>query len=170
MAFVAAGILFLTSIIGIALTLITLPGTWFILGVAVLIHWLWLPYFNPWVLWTCAGLAVLGEVADIATSAVGSSRVGGGRSGAIGSIVGGIVGAVAGSIFIPIPVVGTILGGVLGAGLGALALERGISQKSWKQSAQIGGGAAAGKAVALIVKVALAAIMGVSLTIDAMIR
>ncbi len=168
MALLAGTILLITSLIGIALTLITLPGTWFILGVALLIHWLWLPYFNLWVLGVCAGLALLGEIVDFASSAVGASKSGGGKSGAIGSILGGLIGAIAGSFVVP--VIGTIAGGVIGAGLGALALERGIGQQTWTQSAKVGGGAAVGKAVALFVKTSLAAAIGISLTIDAMIR
>lgn len=161
-------ILFIASLLGIALTLITLPGTWFIVGSAVLVQWLWMPVFNVWVLAACALMALLAEVADFALSAAGASKSGGGRSGAIGSIFGGLIGAIAGSFVVPI--LGTIAGGVIGAGFGAFALERGVAQRSWEQAAKIGRGAAVGRAAALFLKVAIAAAIGICLTADALIR
>jgi uncharacterized protein YqgC (DUF456 family) len=168
MSLLIAAILFLCSLIGIGLTIITLPGTWFILGVAVVIQWMWVPVFNKWVLIACAVLALVGEITDFALSAVGAAKSGGGKSGAWGSILGGLIGAVAGSFVLPI--LGTIAGAVIGAGLGAVALERGIAQRSWNQAIQIGKGAAVGRAAAMFVKAAIAAAIGISLTIDALSR
>lgn len=168
MSLLAGILLFVVSLLGIGLTLITLPGTWFIVGSAMLINWLWIPVFNVWMLAACAGMALVAEIADFALSAAGASKSGGGKSGAIGSIIGGLVGAIAGSFVVPI--LGTIAGGVIGAGIGALALERGIAQRSWEQAVKIGRGAALGRAAALFLKVAIAAAIGICLTVDALIR
>lgn len=168
MTLLAGIILFVISLIGIGLTLITLPGTWFIVGSALLINWLWMPVFNTWMLAACAGMALLAEIADFALSAAGASKSGGGRSGAIGSIFGGLIGAIVGSFVVPI--LGTIAGGVIGAGVGAFALERGVAQRSWEQAMKIGRGAAIGRAAAMFLKVAIAAAIGICLTADALIR
>lgn len=170
MTILAVAILLIVTLLAIALTLITLPGTWFLLGIALLMNWLYgdPQLINTWNLIACGVVALLGEIAELALSAAGSSRRGGGKSGAIGSILGGLIGAIAGTMIVPI--LGTIVGGVLGAGLGALVLERGIAQRSWEQAARIGQGAAVGRAVSLLVKTALTAVIGISLTIDALIR
>ncbi len=170
MTLLAGVILFLIALIGLGLTIATLPGTWFILGAALLTHWLYghPPLLSTWNLVACASLALLAEVAEFALSAAGAAKQGGGKSGAIGSIIGGLVGAIIGTIIVPI--LGTIVGGVAGAGLGALVLERGIGQKSWGEATKIGQGAAVGRALSVLMKAAVAAAIGVSLTIDAFIR
>lgn len=170
MTLLAGLILLVVAAIGFVLTIATLPGTWFILGAAVLVHWLWgePPVFNMWNLGACFAAALLAEVAEFGLSAVGAAKYGGGRSGAIGSIIGGLIGAIVGTLVVPI--LGTIVGGVIGAGVGAVALEKGVSQRTWGQAAKIGQGAAVGRAVSVVMKAAVAAIIGVSLMIDAWIR
>lgn len=170
MTLLAGVILLLIAIVGFVLTIATLPGTWFILGAGLLTHWLCgePPLLNMWNLIICASLALLAEIAEFALSAAGAAKSGGGKSGAIGSIIGGLVGAIVGTMIVPI--LGTIVGGVIGAGLGALVFERGIAQRSWKDSARIGQGAAVGRAVSIVMKAAVAAGIGVSLTIDSLIR
>ncbi|MBX3378257.1 MAG: DUF456 family protein [Phycisphaeraceae bacterium] len=170
MTLLAGLILLIVAVIGFVLTIATLPGTWFILGMAVLVHWLWgePPVLNMWNLGACFAAALLAEVAELALSAVGAAKYGGGKSGAIGSIIGGVVGAIAGTLVVPI--LGTIVGGVIGAGVGAVVLEKGVAQRSWGQAARIGQGAAVGRAVSVVMKAAVAAAIGVSLTIDALIR
>jgi uncharacterized protein YqgC (DUF456 family) len=162
-------IFLLIAIVGFILTIATLPGTWFILGAALLTNWLYgePPLLNMWNLIACALLALVAEVAEFALSAAGAAKSGGGRSGAIGSIIGGLIGAIIGTMILPI--LGTIIGGVIGAGAGALALERGIAQKSWKNAARIGQGAAIGRAISIVMKAAVAAGIGISLMIDALI-
>jgi uncharacterized protein YqgC (DUF456 family) len=138
---VTIALLILTAVIlgligaaGVILTLFTLPGVWLTLIAALVCQWLWgMPWmFSWWTLGVLAGLAFLGEILETVSSAVGASRSGGGRSGAIGSIVGAIVGAIVGSMIVPL--IGTIVGAVAGAGIGAVALERGISGRTWEQS------------------------------------
>lgn len=116
----------LVLIAGWVLTLFSLPGTWLIVIAAALYSYL-VP--NQWrvdVGWPAVGallgLAVLGEVIESLTAAVGARRAGAGKSSAFlalfGSILGGICGGVLG---FPIPVIGPLVAVVVGAALGAMA-------------------------------------------------
>lgn len=164
----AAVIVALGALAGVALTLLTLPGAWLTLIVALLCWWWMGPeFFSPWTVGVAFGLAVLAEIIEFAASAAGAARAGGGRSGAVGSIIGALVGAIAGSLVLP--VIGTIAGGVLGAGVGALAGERGVGGKSWREATRVGQGAMVARFVALCVKVALAAVIGILLTVAAFV-
>jgi hypothetical protein len=62
---------------------------------------------------------------------------------------------------------GTIVGGALGAGAGALVLER-HGKMSWKGSMKVGTGAAAGRFVATLIKMALASLVAVVLAVGVM--
>jgi uncharacterized protein len=160
-------IMLLASLSGVVLTLLTLPGVWIILIVAIFVQFLWgePQVYSWWTLAAALGLALLGEIIEFFASAVGSTRAGGGKSGAFGSIVGSLVGAIVGSIFIPVPLIGTVAGAVLGAGLGAILAERHIARRSWSHSYQIGQGAAVGRLISTVVKGVLAAAVGVILTV-----
>jgi uncharacterized protein len=166
----AALIIFLTGIIGVILTLLTLPGVWLTLLVALLCQWLFgRPYLFDW-WWTlgvCVALAFAGEVFEFISGAVGAKRAGGGKSGAIGSIIGAFAGAIVGSFIIP--VVGTLVGAVLGAGLGAIVLEVGIAGRRWSHAVQIGSSAAVSRLAATLVKAAIAGAVGLILTVAALL-
>ena len=136
--------------LGVLLTLLTLPGTWFALAAAVGCKF-WQPGLMPWwVIGVGMGLAALAEVVEIGASSLGSSKAGGSRRGGIGALVGGVVGALAGSpFFFPI---GTVLGAVLGAGVGALLAERLWARRSWAEATKSGQGAAVGRFAAVVMK------------------
>lgn len=168
MTYLAATIVVLSGLAGIALTLLVMPGIWFMIGVAVAIAVFWQrEMFSPWTLAAAVALALIAEIVELVASAAGSKRAGGTRPGAILSIVGGIVGAIVGTPLIPIPVIGTIAGAVIGAGLGAFIGERGLAARGWKDSARSAGGAAAGRLVATIVKTAFAAAIALLLSVAA---
>ncbi len=157
MFYLAASLVVLMSLVGIALTLVTLPGAWLMLATAVLCN-LWQPgMFNWWTIGVGAGVAVIAEIVELAASAVGAKTTGGSRSGAVGSIVGAMIGAVVGTPFLP--PIGTVAGAVLGAAAGALIAERGIANNNWRGSAKVAGGAAAGRLVATIFKTGAAIIV-----------
>ncbi|MCC6322771.1 MAG: DUF456 family protein [Phycisphaerales bacterium] len=166
-----------TSLLGVALTLLTLPGIWFAILCAGLAQWWSMSggrwggggeqMFAWWVLGTCVGLGVCAELIELFASAAGAAKAGGTRRGAIGSVIGGLFGALAGTFLIPIPVVGTLVGAAAGAGLGALLLERAGGQKTWKQSTVVGAGAAAGRLVATIIKAGFAGAIALILSLDA---
>jgi len=151
--------------LGVLLTLLTLPGTWFALAAAVGCKF-WQPGLMPWwVIGVGMGLAALAEVVEIGASSLGSSKAGGSRRGGIGALVGGVVGALAGSpFFFPI---GTVLGAVLGAGVGALLAERLWARRSWAEATKSGQGAAVGRFAAVVMKSALAGVLALLLSIAA---
>ncbi len=163
----AAVVVIVASILGVGLTLITLPGTWFMLLVALVCK-VWQDDLLSWtVLGIALGLAVLGEVLEFLSSAAGAKSAGGSKSGALGSVVGALVGALAGTVVLPIPIVGTIIGAVAGAGLGAAFAERGIAKRTWSESYKSGQGAAIGRAASIVIKGAIAGLMAVMFCVDA---
>lgn len=172
MSLVVAITVCLTSLCGIALTLLTLPGIWIAILVAGLAQWWSIAQrgelmFSWWTLGACAAIGIAAEVAELLASAAGAAKAGGTRRGAIGSVIGGVVGAIGGSFFLP--PLGTILGAAVGAGAGALLLELEHSggRKTWKESSKIGAGAAAGRLVATIIKASLATVIAVILSVAA---
>lgn len=156
----AAIIVIVCAFTGVALTVLTLPGIWFALLVGVIAE-LWRgggegAFISWWTLGTCLGMGVVAEGVELFASAAGSTKMGGTKRGAIGSLVGALVGAIGGTPFFP--PLGTILGGALGAGIGALLLER-HGKMSWKGSMKVGGGAAAGRFVATLAKMGFALVV-----------
>ena len=108
------------------LTLFSLPGNWLIVAAAAIYAYLSTADAQPAISWTVvavlAGLAALGEVIEFAASAVGTSRAGGSKRGALLAILGAVVGSVVGAVIgLPIPVVGSVVGVLLFASLGAMA-------------------------------------------------
>ena len=175
MIYVAASIVIIASLAGIVLTIVTLPGIWFMIGVA-LICTIWQrellsigPVGYVWTLLAAVALGVVAEIIEFAASAVGSKRLGGTRAGAWMSILGGLIGALVATPLIPIPILGTILGAVIGAGAGAFVGERGISKRGWRESAASGRGAATGRAVAIVVKGSIAAVIALILSVGAFV-
>jgi len=143
----------LFGIAAIFLTLIGLPGIWLMIVTALGMKW-WHPeWFSWWTLAAVVGLAVIGEIVELAAGAAGSSRVGGGRRAAVGAILGGIVGAIAGAAFPPI--IGAVIRGAGGAGIGAAVGEL-AGGNDWKSSLPIGRAAATGKFLGTIAKTTIA--------------
>jgi uncharacterized protein YqgC (DUF456 family) len=170
MHYLAATLVTLGALIGVALTLFTLPGIWFAILIASLAQWWHHAHYNEWMFswWTlgvCVGLGLVAEAVELFASAAGAAKAGGSKRGAVGSIIGGLVGAIAGSFVVPI--LGTIIGAAAGAGLGALLLEQASGKKTWTQSTRIGAGAAAGRLVATILKAGFAGLIALILSIAA---
>ena len=164
----AAITVILASILGVVLTIFMLPGIWFMLLVALGCKAFWMPeLFSWWVLGAVLVIAIVAEVLEFATSAIGASRAGGSKSAAWAAIIGSIVGAILGTPIMPI--IGTIVGAVIGAGLGAILVELGVHRKSLKDSAKVGGGAAAGRLAAVVIKGTLAVVAALILTAAAIL-
>ncbi len=158
MSILAAIIITIAALLGVGLTLLTLPGIWFAVLVAVGVA-LWQPELISWpTLIVVIALAVIGEVVEFVWSAVGAAKQGASRAGGIGALVGGFVGAILATFLIPIPILGTLIGAVLGAAIGAIVIERGYTQRTWRDSFRIGQGAAVGRLWAVVVKTLVAAI------------
>jgi uncharacterized protein len=156
MIYLAASIVTLGALLGVLLTLLTFPGIWAMVLVALLCQW-WQPTLFSW--WTLAAavmLAGLGELVEFFASAAGAAKAKGSRSAVLASVVGAVVGAVLGTFLLPVPLVGTLVGGVAGAGIAAGLAERGIAHRSWGDSARVARGAATGRALALVAKTGVA--------------
>lgn len=149
-------------LIGIALTAITLPGNWLIVLWAFIIK-LWQPeVVSWWSLVALVALAGLGEGLEFLASALGASKAGGTKHGAIGAMLGSLVGAIVG-IVVPPPIVGSIICAALGAATGAVVGERYINKRSWQESGKVAAGAAIGRVIAMFAKILIAAIMSLIL-------
>ncbi len=156
MIYLAATVVTLFAILGVVLTILTLPGIWLMLLVAVLAD-VWQPaLLSTPTLLVAGALALLAEIAEFAASAAGARRARGSRIAAIASVVGALAGAIVGSFAIPIPIVGTIIGGVVGAAVFAGVAELIFARSHWRHSARVAQGAAAGRALAIVAKSAIA--------------
>lgn len=151
----AAILTVLVSLMGIGLTIFTLPGVWLAVAFAIGVKALWQPQmFSYWVLGTAVGLAALGEIIEFFASMAGAAKAGASKPGRWGALVGAILGAIVGSLVLPL--VGTVVGAVVGAGVGAMAAERGIANRSWTDAAKSGQGAVIGRFVATLAKIGIA--------------
>jgi hypothetical protein len=164
-------LLLLLNAAGVVLVLFQLPGTWLILIATGIVAWLLREpnIFGPWTLLVLLLLAVLGEVLETASGAVGARRSGGSPHGAWGSVLIGIAGAtvgasVAGSLTLPwiwiapawLAIV--LAGAVVGAGAGAILGDR-MAGRSWASARRAGVGAALGRLGGTVGKLFVAAAM-----------
>lgn len=157
MSVFAGSIVVVFALVGVVLTLLTLPGIWVALLVALLVDIFWIPSMLSWQLLTAVGVIAIGaEFAEFFSSAAGSGREKGSGRGMIASLVGAVVGMLVFQILIPVPLVGAIIGGVIGAGLGAFAGEKLWAGRPWVDSWRSGRGAAVGRALSVVVKTGFA--------------
>ena len=144
-----------------------LPGTWLMIGSAILLQWLrHVEYFGTPTLVAVAVLAGLGELFELATGVVGAKAAGGTRYGAVGALLGGLIGALVGTFVIPIPLVGTLIGACLGAAGGTILLEARAGMPT-QASVRAGIGAGIGRLLGTVIKLAIGVIIWVILAIAA---
>lgn len=156
------GLFLFALVAGWVCTLLNLPGNWLIVGAAAVYAWL-MPAATRWALsWELVGVllvaAILGEVAETASAAMGVKKLGGSRRGALLAILLSFVGAISGTALIPVPVVGTVIGACLGALAGAMLGE------FWKghgfdHSLRVGQAAFWGRLVGSLAKILTASVM-----------
>jgi len=133
--------------------LVSLPGGWIALGLAVVFDAI--TGFDAIGLVTLgifAGLLVVGEVIESLLGLVYVAKKGATRWGVAGGFVGGLAGAVAGSG--AVPVVGTLIGGLAGA-FGGAVLGEYLRDQQLEPSLRIGVHATVGKLLATTVKFGL---------------
>ncbi len=142
------------------LVAMSLPGTWLILAATCAVAWLrWDEgIYGPISLGVLAGLAVLGEVLELVTGALGAKRSGGSTRGAVGAMAGGVAGGILGTLFLPVPILGSILGAALGAFGGALLGER-TAGRDLEAAAAVGRGAFVGRLLGTVSKLLIAGAM-----------
>ena len=151
----AIALLLLANTAGVVLTAFQLPGNWLIAAACGIFAWYrwgdeaW--SFGTPAVATVLGLAVLGELLEFVTGALGSASAGGSKRGSILSIPAALAGAIAGSLLIPVPVLGTLAGAAIGGGLGALAGDK-WAGRPWGPAFRAAGGAAVGKITGTVLK------------------
>jgi uncharacterized protein YqgC (DUF456 family) len=155
------------AVLGWLTQLVGLPGNWVVVVAAALYAWSFPGDDRLAISWSTVAalfvLAVLGEVIEFVAGAMGVTKAGGSRRGAllalVGSLVGGMIGLVVG---VPIPVVGSLAAAILFGGLGALIGA--FIGESWKgndfdTSLQIGRAAFVGRVLGTLGKLIAGAVM-----------
>ncbi|MCE9604106.1 MAG: DUF456 domain-containing protein [Planctomycetia bacterium] len=147
---------------GWVLTVLNLPGNWLILGAST-VYAAIMPEDSRWTLsWQLVAVlavaAVLGEVAETASAAMGVKRLGGSRRGALLAIVGSFVGAIVGTAAIPVPIVGTVVGACAGSLVGAMLGEFWKGQ-GFDHSLRVGQAAFWGRLLGSLAKISTASVM-----------
>ncbi|MEL7240511.1 MAG: DUF456 family protein, partial [Planctomycetota bacterium] len=117
-------LLAITSLFGLVLNLLGLPGLWLMVVAQAVYGW-----WTGWqiVSWpSCLAvllLALFAELLEFVAGAAGSKQAGGSKRSIAGAVGGGVIGGIVFTPLIPIPVVGTVAGACIGAFLGAAILE-----------------------------------------------
>jgi uncharacterized protein YqgC (DUF456 family) len=173
---ITVGVLF--AIIGLACVasvVIGLPGTWILIGLALVIEMSDTLYLAPereqtfqwWLLGVCVVLAAIGEGLEFIAGALGAKKAGSSRRGMVGALIGGVAGAFLG-IGIPVPVVGSLIGAVIGTFAGAIAGEMtGHQTTTIGETIRPATGATVGRILGTLSKVPIAVIVWCALTVDA---
>lgn len=144
-----------------------LPGTWLMIGSAILLQWgRQVSYFSPATLIGVVTLAAVAELLEFATGVVGAAAAGGTRRGAAGALVGGLLGGLVGTFAIPVPLIGSLIGACLGAAGGTILLEVRAGMPT-QASLRAGLGAGIGRLVGTVIKLTIGAIVWLILTVAA---
>jgi uncharacterized protein YqgC (DUF456 family) len=165
----------LFGLLCIFLVIAGLPGTWIMIGGAILIDcldWLWLPpgsplTFHPLTIVAAVLVGAVGEILESFLSAAGARSFGASKRGMIGSIIGGVVGALVGTVVIWIPVLGTLMGAVLGTAAGAIVGETWGGERTIRDSAKPALGAVIGRVLGTLAKLPVAVAVWIILAIAA---
>lgn len=172
---VAAGF----ALLGVAclvLVVLGLPGTWVMIGIALVIEALDGIYLSdeadPTFTWWIIGLAILlagvGELLEFLAGVLGAKKGGASRRGMIGSLIGGIVGAIVLTPLLPIPVVGTLIGALIGTFAGAVVFELSHPENNdVRDTVKPAVGATIGRLLGTLAKVPIAIVVWLTLSVAA---
>ena len=160
------------------LNLFSLPGTWMMLAAAILYAAIVPHDYRLAVGWHVITilvlLALVGEIVEFAAGAVGATKAGASRLGAVFALVGSVVGALAGLLIgIPVPVFGSILAALLFAGLGALAgaiVGELVAGRNLAESLNVGHAAFWGRLFGTLGKILVGAVMAVVVMAGVLIK
>jgi uncharacterized protein YqgC (DUF456 family) len=150
-------LLCLFMLVGLAITPLGLPGNWIILGCALVYGFAtqWGKFGWVFVV-SLAGAAILGEIIEALSSAIGAKKFGASIGGTVAAIVGSIVGLGVGTGALPI--IGTLIGAFVGAFLGAFIYEY-IRLGDREHALRAGLGAFLGRTASIIAKEAIGLLM-----------
>lgn len=166
--------LLLAAAVAWSTNFISLPGNWFIVGLAALfVAALETGEAASGLNWQAVGLLALvaagGEALEFFASAAGAAKKGGSRRAVVLAIIGTIAGSIAGAVMgVPIPVIGSLFGALVGGAAGAFAGA--YLGEMWKhgmadQSVNVGFGAAVGRVLGTVGKVLVGTVMLVILAV-----
>jgi len=153
----------LTGVICVASVLLSLPGTWVMIGLAIIIELIDGLYLSSdpgttfgWtVILIAVALGIVGEIFEFLAGATGARAGGSSRRGMFGALIGGIIGAILGT-FIPVPLIGTIIGAIAGTFIGAIVGELLYPEKRFAQTIRPATGASIGRLLGTLAKVPVA--------------
>jgi len=159
-------LLLLIAALGVAITVVGLPGLWLLVGAAALYAW-WTgsdAYIGWWSIFALIALGLVAEVVEFIAGSAGAGKAGGSKRAMVGAIVGALVGGIL--LSIPLPLIGAIIGACLGAFAGASLVELAI-RRDIAHSMRVGTGAAYGRFWGIVTKLAFGLLMWVLLAIVA---
>lgn len=172
--YLSAIILIFANLLSWCLTVLTLPGNWFIVGFTAIFAWCFNADSGRGVSWITVAillvLAIAGEIIEAVTGAAGAAKQGGSRRSMALSVAGAVVGSLFGAIVgLPVPIIGSaiaaIFGGAIGAFGGALLGEH-WKGRPLEHGMEIGRAAFLGRIFGTVGKLAVGAIMVVIATVD----
>lgn len=132
------------ALIGVILTLFTLPGVWLVYISVFILAWMGkFLIITPTILIVLFILTLLSTFIDNIVIALGAKKLGGSKWGMIGAIVGVIIGVLVGNI------PGMFIGSIIGATLFELIFAR----KNFNQSLKAGLGSFIGVLASIVFKV-----------------
>jgi uncharacterized protein YqgC (DUF456 family) len=154
-----------------------MPGNWLMVGLAALFALIFPTTAGRGIHWVTvgagAGLAVLGEIVEVAAGAAGAKRSGASRRAMLLAVLGTMVGSLLGAFAaIPIPIAGPIVGAVGGGALGAFAgayIGETALGRSTEQSLAAGKGALIGRLLGTAGKLVIGVVLFVVFAVDALI-
>lgn len=157
--------------------LLGLPGTWVLLGLALVLEladaWITgaeVSTFGAWALGGAFTLALLGEGIEAGASALGIKGGGGTRRGMVGSVAGALAGGLGGTVFLPIPLIGTLVGVLLGTFAGAYIGETtGAEAKSREEALKPAAAATLARVLGTVTKGGIAGAIWVMLLASALL-
>lgn len=156
---VAQVLLWLVILLGIVIIPFGIPGTFLIVGSALIYAWLTHFAIITWkFLLILLFISILVEVIEFFLGAAAAAKYGASKVGMFGAIIGGFFGAVWGSPLFPL--VGTVIGAFVGAFIGAGLFEF-IVTRDLEKSLRAGYGAFLGSIGGKLIKITAALAMAV---------
>jgi hypothetical protein len=154
----AAVILAVIFLVGLALVALGLPGLWLMVAAVVIYGWLTGFVGVGWVtIAVVVGLALIGEAVEAWLGFGLARRYGGSKRAGWGALIGGLVGAIIG---VPVPVIGSVIGAFIGSFAGAVLFEY-TKSRATDVAVRAGWGALVGRAAATAAKMAVGIVIAV---------
>jgi uncharacterized protein YqgC (DUF456 family) len=154
---IAIAILVLVLVGALLLIPLGLPGTWLMVGAALVYGLVVKGAVGSVTLVGTAVLALVAELLEFTLASRYTRKYGGSRRAGWGAILGGFVGAFSG---VPVPIVGPVIGAFAGAFVGALVAEYTV-RADRRTATRAATGALLGRVTAAAMKVAIGAVIAV---------